>query len=114
MDNDEQCDVESSSVPLMRSEDSAWVAHAERALFLADWFRRLAVMLMVVFSLALCIIFYFYCQNCLFFVVLVSACTCPFFHLMNLPLWVAIVLIAVGGGTMSVGYLSVSWTSKMF
>jgi hypothetical protein len=33
---------------------------------------------------------------------------------MNLPLWVAIVLIAVGGGTMSVGYLSVSWTSKMF
>ena len=111
-DNDscetDTADVE-SAIPLIK-DDNAWVVHAERVKTLSETTKRGAVMLVTCTALVLCIVFFFVCPNCMFGVLLVSACMCPWFHSMNAPLWLAIVLLTVSGWSLTAGFLSVTWT----
>jgi uncharacterized membrane protein AbrB (regulator of aidB expression) len=98
-----------SGIPLISEQNSAWLVHAERVKSVTEWSRRMVVTLVTTVSIVLCILFYFICPRCLFGVLLFSACLCPFFNTMNLPLWLAIVLLIVSGWTFTSGLLSVSW-----
>ena len=110
--NDDNNDVDiECAIPLIKENDNAWVVHAERVQTLAERGRGNAVMLFALISLVLCVYFYMTCQQCLLFVLLISACLCPWFNVMNGPLWLSIVLLVVGGWTFTTGYLSVTWNS---
>jgi hypothetical protein len=112
-ESDEPFDVE-CAVPLVKKrEGDAWVVHAERAQTLTEGFKGGAVMLMTAFSLLLCFIFYAICPKCLFLVLIISACMCPWFQSMNAPLWLAIILLVLSGWTFTAGYLSVTWNSGL-
>ena len=63
-------------------------------------------------SLLLCVLAFLYCTECLFMILIISACLCPFFHPMNAPLWLAIVLLTVGGWNFTMGALTVTWNYK--
>lgn len=71
--------------------------------------RNCGVLCFTFMSLLACVVSFFYCQQCLFMVLIISACLCPFFHPMNAPLWLAIVLLTVGGWNFTVGALTVTW-----
>lgn len=111
--SDEPCDVE-CAVPLVnKREGDAWVVHAQRTQNLVEGFRGAAVMLVTGLALAMCFIFYFLCPKCLFLVLLVSACMCPWFQSMNAPLWLAIILLVLSGWTFTAGYFTVTWNSGL-
>ena len=100
------------TIPLIKdNNNNDWVVHAERTRTLAEGFRRGAAILMTAVSLVLCIVFYMTCPKCLFGVLVVSACMCPWFHSMNAPLWLALLLLAASGWTFTYGYLSVTWNN---
>jgi hypothetical protein len=99
------------SVSLIKEESEAWVVHAERTRTLSEGFRAGAAILMTAVSIVLCLVFYMTCPKCLFGVLLVSACMCPWFNSMNAPLWLAILLLIVSGWTFTTGYLSVTWNN---
>ena len=56
-----------------------------------------------------CVACFFYCLPCLFGVVVLSACLCPWMPLFNLPLWLSILLLVVGGWSFTTGHFSVVW-----
>ena len=97
------------AIPLIKEEDTAWVVHAERVKSITEWSRRVVVTLLTTVSILLCVLFYFICPKCLFGVLLFSACLCPFINMMNVPLWLAFVLLVVSGWTFTAGFLSVTW-----
>ena len=109
-DDNNNVDIE-CAIPLIKENDNAWVVHAERVKSLADWSRRTAVFIFALISLVMCLFFYMTCQQCLFCVLIISACLCPWFNVMNAPLWTSIVLLILGGWTFTTGYLSVTWNS---
>ena len=112
-DTDEVESIE-CGIPLMKEqENTAWMVHAERVQSLAEWSRRMGVMLLTLGSLMLCILFYFTCPKCLFGVLLFSACLCPWCNTMNAPLWLAIFLLILSGWTFTAGYFSVTWNSGL-
>jgi hypothetical protein len=63
-------------------------------------------------ALVLCLVFYMLCPRCLFGILLLSACLCPFFNSMNAPLWLAIVLLTMSGWSFTAGAFSISWNAK--
>lgn len=105
------CDDIETAIPLIQTND--WVVHAKRAEHVRSQFRDLGVMLVVIICLAACVVFYFICPKCIFGILIFSACLCPFFHPMNAPLWLAIVLLIVSGWSFTAGNLSVTWSSGM-
>ena len=107
-DDDSMDDVE-CAIPLIKEPDD-WVVHAERVRSLAESTRKMAVWLVTAISLLLCVIFFFVCPKCMFGVLLLSACLCPWIHAMNAPLWLAIVLLTVSGWSLTTGFLSVTWS----
>lgn len=98
-----------AAIPLMRDEDGDWVVHAQRTHYLTGQFRDLGVMCLMILCLVMCLVFYMICPQCLFGVLIFSACLCPFFHPMNAPLWLAIVLLTVSGWSLTTGALSITW-----
>lgn len=74
--------------------------------------KNCGVLCFTVFVIILCLVSFFFCQQCLFFLLIFSACLCPFFHPMNAPLWLAIVLLTVGGWNFTMGALTVTWNYK--
>jgi hypothetical protein len=99
-----------SAIPLIKENDN-WVVHAERVRTLAEWSRASATVLFMAISLVTCFVFYMTCQPCLFGVLVISACLCPWFNAMNAPLWLSIILLVVGGWTFTTGYFSLTWNS---
>jgi len=89
-----------------------WVVHARRMQGLSEQSRGLGVMCFTMLLLILCLVSFMFCQECLFVILVLSACMCPFFHPLNAPLWLAIVLLTIGGWSFTTGALSVSWKSK--
>jgi hypothetical protein len=104
-----KCDEIEAAVPLIRDGD--WIVHAQRTNHLTGQFHDLGVMCLMLLCLILCLVFYMICPRCLFGVLIFSACLCPFFHPMNAPLWLAIVLLTVSGWSFSTGALSVTWNN---
>ena len=108
-DEDSVDDIE-CAIPFIKEPDDSWVVHAERVRSLAESTRKMAVWLVTAISLLLCVIFFFVCPKCMFGVLLLSACLCPWIHAMNAPLWLAIVLLTVSGWSLTTGFLSVTWS----
>jgi hypothetical protein len=103
-----KCDPADEEAPLVEKSD--WVVHAQRTNYMREQFYDLAVMCLVLVCLLLCIVFYMVCPKCLFGVLIVSACLCPFCHPMNAPLWLALVLLVVSGWSFTAGNLSITWS----
>lgn len=47
----------------------------------------------LVVVLGLVVVCYFFCVPCLFVIIAISACLCPFLSFFNIPLWVSILLL---------------------
>jgi hypothetical protein len=106
------CDGTSeAAMPLVRDRDSDWVVHAKRTNYVASQFRDLGVICLMFLSVGACIVFYFYCTQCLFGILIFSACICPYYNTMNIPLWTAIVLLTLSGWSLTAGNLVVTWKS---
>lgn len=101
-----------TAIPLMRDQDGDWIVHAQRTRYLTGQFQDLGAMCLMIACLILCLVFYMICPRCLFGILIFSACLCPFFHPMNAPLWLAIVLLTVSGWSFSTGALSVTWNNQ--
>jgi hypothetical protein len=106
------CEVEiESAIPLIEDKDEGWVVHSRRTRQLTEKFHDCGVLCLMLVSVGLCFVFYMVCPRCLFGILLFSACLCPFFHPMNAPLWLAIVLLTVSGWSFTTGALSVTWNN---
>ena len=70
------------------------------------------ILCFVIFCLLLCGVFFVVCPKCIFGILILSACLCPFFNAMNAPLWLAIILLTVSGWSFSTRALSISWTGS--
>jgi hypothetical protein len=77
-----------------------------------EGYQNCGILCFTLLFLILCVISFVFCQQCLFMILIVSACLCPFFHPMNAPLWLAIVLLTVGGWNFTVGALTVTWNYR--
>jgi uncharacterized membrane protein len=94
--------------------DDDWVHYNYRTKSIQDHARNWAVLCLTIITILLCLVFYVICRECLFAVLIFSACLCPFFHPMNAPLWLAILLLVVSGWTFTTGALTVSWSGQTF
>ncbi len=101
-------DVESKESTATHS----YVIHECRTRAINETSKNCGIFCFTLITLILCVVSYGYCQQCLFVLLVVSACLCPFFHPMNAPLWLAIVLLTVGGWNFTVGALTVTWNYK--
>jgi len=98
-----KCDIENDC------ETPLWYIHETRTRYISDQFRQTGVMCLTFACIILCIVFFFACPRCLFGILFLSLCLCPFFHPMNAPLWFAIFLLTISGWSFTTGALQVSW-----
>jgi hypothetical protein len=106
-------DNESDSVDLLKRRDPpCYVVHEYKARAYREGVKNCGVMCFTLFLLIACFVSFLVCQRCLFVLLLISACLCPFFHPLNAPLWLAIVLLTVGGWNFTLGALTVTWNYK--
>lgn len=91
--------------------NGAWVLHAKRTRAVYDESRSCAVLIFTLLMLILCVAAFMFCPRCLFLVLIICACLCPFIHPLNAPLWLAIILLTFSGWSFTTGTLSVSWNS---
>ena len=68
-------------------------------------------MLLLLVSVALCLLCWYYCINCLFAVIIVSLLMCACIPGFNVPLWIAVVLLVFGGYSFTSGKMSLTWHS---
>lgn len=101
-----------AAMPLVTEKDGDWVVHAKRTNYVAGQFRDLGVIILMVICVFSCLVSYFYCTQCLFGVLIFSACICPYYNAMNIPLWTAIVLLTLSGWSLTAGNLVVTWKSR--
>ncbi len=103
----------SDSVDLLKKgEPPSYVVHEYKTRAYREEVKNCGVMCFTLIMLILCFASFFVCQQCLFVLLVVSACLCPFFHPLNAPLWLAIVLLTVGGWNFTMGALTVTWNYK--
>jgi hypothetical protein len=100
-----------AAVPLVNDRDGDWVVHAKRTNYVAGQFRDLGVICLMFLCVAACLFFYFYCTQCLFGVLIFSACLCPYYNTMNIPLWISIILLTLSGWSITAGHLVLRWDS---
>jgi len=86
--------------------------HAEAIRVNTEAFHGCALLCFTLLLMILCVVSYMFCQPCLFGILAVSACLCPFFHPLNAPLWLAILLLTIGGWSFTAGALEVRWKSQ--
>ena len=108
------CDEDCESAITEKGDDvtPAWYLQETRVRLLSDQYRQTGIMCLTILSTFLCILFFFVCPRCLFGILVFSICLCPFMHPMNVPLWIAIILLTISGWSFTAGALSVSWNSQ--
>jgi len=99
-------------LPACQLVDSDLLEYTQRVKAITARSTNSGVMCFTAAALILCVAFYILCPRCLFGILLLSACLCPFFNSMNAPLWLAIVLLTISGWSFTGGALSVSWNAK--
>ena len=99
-------------VSVVERESEDFSRYAQRIKAIAARSQDGGVMCFTIAALVMCMVFYVVCPHCLFGVLLLSACLCPFFNSMNAPLWLAIVLLTLSGWSFTGGSFSVSWNAK--
>lgn len=107
---DEKCET---AVPLIKNNDGDWVVHAKKTRYIAGQFHDLGVICLMMLCIVACLVFYMICPRCLFGILVFSACLCPFYHPMNVPLWLAIILLTFSGWSLTTGALSITWNNGM-
>lgn len=90
-----------------------WVAHVKRTEHTSTTFQNCGVLCFTILLLLLSLVSFMFCQECLFAILVVSACLCPFFHPLNAPLWLAILLLTIGGWSFTAGALEIRWNSRV-
>ncbi len=97
-----------------RCDDDDWILYNHRTRVIQEKAQSWAVLCLTIISLVLCLVFFIFCKPCMLGILFLSACLCPFYHSMNAPLWLAILLLAVGGWSFTTGALTVSWSGQTF
>lgn len=67
--------------------------------FISETQQFVLSILVLTVVLGMVVLSYFFCPMCLFGIMVMSACLCPFLPYFNIPLWTSIVLIIVLGMT---------------
>lgn len=67
--------------------------------FISETYQFVISVFILIIVLGAVVVSYFYCPTCLFGIMVMSACMCPFLPYFNIPLWTSIVLIIVMGMT---------------
>lgn len=67
--------------------------------FISETYQFVISVFVLIVVLGGVVVSYFYCPTCLFGIMVMSACMCPFLPYFNIPLWTSIVLIIVMGMT---------------
>lgn len=67
--------------------------------FISETAQFLVSLFVLTVVLGLVVISYFFCPICLFGIMVMSACLCPFLPYFNVPLWTSILLIIMMGMT---------------
>lgn len=98
--------------PCVEREEEDLSRYTQRIRAIATRSRDTGVLCFTTVALVLCLVFYMLCPRCLFGILLLSACLCPFFNSMNAPLWLAIVLLTMSGWSFTAGAFSISWNAK--
>jgi len=65
--------------------------------FISETFQCLFASSVLLVVMGLIVLSFFYCQQCLLGIMLLSACLCPFMSYWNIPLWTSILLITILG-----------------
>lgn len=65
--------------------------------FISETFQCLFASSILVVVMSLIVLSFFYCQQCLFGIMILSACLCPFMSFWNIPLWTSILLVTILG-----------------
>jgi hypothetical protein len=111
-DRDPESGEASECGPCRSDSSNDWVAQAKMTRAVSEASRNCGVLCFTLIMIVLCLVSFAFCQECLFVVLIVSACLCPFFHPLNAPLWLAIVLLTVGGWSFTSGALSITWNNR--
>jgi hypothetical protein len=56
-----------------------------------------------------CFVSYMFCQPCLFGLMLLSACMCPWLPYFNIPLWISIIMLVALGWHFTAGSMTLAW-----
>jgi magnesium-transporting ATPase (P-type) len=65
--------------------------------FVSETFQCVGALFILIVVLGLIVLSFFYCQICLFGIMVFSACMCPYISYFNIPLWTSILLIVILG-----------------
>ena len=68
-----------------------------RATFIDETFQCVAASGILFFIIGMIVLSFMFCKECLFGIMIISACMCPFLPYYNIPLWISILLITVLG-----------------
>lgn len=109
-DDDNICET---AVPLIKGCDEDWVVHANRTRYITGQFRDLGVICLMISCIVACLVFYMICPKCLFGILIFCFILCPFYNSMNVPLWLAIILLTMSGWSLTAGKLSITWNSGL-
>jgi len=103
--------VDISETTLLTKDDELKI-YAARVKEMSTRSRDGLTMCFTIFLLTLCGLFFVFCPRCLFGVLILCACLCPFFNSLNAPLWLAIILLTMTGWSFTGGAFSISWNAK--
>ena len=92
-----------------RETDEIYSEYKRHIAALTGRSRDCGVLLFTILTLLLCLVFFLFCPKCMFGILALSACLCPFYNSMNAPLWLAIILLTLSGWSFTSGSFQVSW-----
>jgi uncharacterized membrane protein len=93
----DESDVQPSQERVTEKKKGTWAKMKRN--FVSETFQCVVALIILIIMLGLVVLSYFYCQICLFGIMIISACMCPFISYFNIPLWTSILLIVVLGMT---------------
>lgn len=67
--------------------------------FVSETFQCVISLVLLFVMIGSIVLSYMYCRVCLFGIMVISACLCPFMPYFNIPLWTSILLIVILGMT---------------
>ena len=93
----DESDVQPSQERVTEKKKGTWAKMKRN--FVSETFQCVVALIILIIMLGLVVLSYFYCQICLFGIMIISACMCPFISYFNIPLWTSILLIVILGMT---------------
>lgn len=79
------------------SKDKPSLWQRMKRTFISETFQCISASGILIFIIGCIVISFFYCKECLFGIMVISACMCPFLPYYNIPLWISILLVTIMG-----------------